>query len=188
MSSNTSQAESAGSVTVTRSRRECHCNSYESTDSNSPTGCAPADVRLSLRGHESTTVRRRAVAQAARGLCHLHRTERSRQRQPGRRCASCHRRRPKPAGSRSSCRPHSDQPDLGHPASLTERGICYRHAACGACSAGFGADLRSSSLVAHLWHTGVRKTVQPSQPASTNHARNSRSSTFQAGLCRSLNP
>ena len=43
------------------------------------------------------------------------------------------------------------------------------------------------SLSAHLWHTRVRNAVRPSQAASTNHARNGRSQTFQAGLGRSFN-
>lgn len=43
-------------------------------------------------------------------------------------------------------------------------------------------------LVAHLWHTRVRNAVQPSQPASTNHAGNGRSRAFLAGLSRTHNP
>jgi hypothetical protein len=39
-----------------------------------------------------------------------------------------------------------------------------------------------------LWHTRVRNALQPSQPGSTNDARNSRSRTFHAGSRRTHNP
>jgi hypothetical protein len=42
--------------------------------------------------------------------------------------------------------------------------------------------------MAHLWHTRVRNALQPSQPGSTNDARNSRSRTFHAGSRRTHNP
>jgi hypothetical protein len=86
---------------------------------------------------------------------------------------------------------HNDQPDLNRP---LPRSLNAKYAddmpqaiLCSG-AAGIGADLRPSCLVAHLWHTRVRNAVQPSQPASTNHARNGRSRAFQAGFDRSFNP